>query len=57
MEMTAQEVLERIRLMKEKGASLNKKRIKRDDPELMRNALYYYPSWEHVLRELGVETT
>jgi hypothetical protein len=55
MEMTAQDVLNRIKQLKEQGVSLNKKRIKRDEPELMKNALYYYPSWEHALKEVGIE--
>lgn len=55
MEMSANEVLARIRELKENGVPLNKKRIKKDEPDLMRNALYYYPSWEHALREVETD--
>jgi len=52
MEITlgADEVINRIRQRQSKGDSLSKKQVKQNDPELMRNALFYFPSWEHALK-------
>lgn len=52
MEFTleADEVVRRIRQLQTDGVTLSKKQIKQSDPELMRNALLYFPSWEHALK-------
>lgn len=50
--MSSREVLTKIKEMYQSGEALNKKKIKKSDPELMRNALYHYPSWEHVVKEV-----
>lgn len=52
MEFTlgADEVVRRIKQLQSSGGSTSKKQIKQSDPELMRNALFYFPSWEHALR-------
>lgn len=52
MEFTigADEVVRRIRQLQAGGGSVSKKQVKQHDPELMRNALFYFPSWEHALK-------
>lgn len=46
----ADEVINRIRELQSNGEAVSKKQVKQTDPELMRNALYYFPSWEHALK-------
>lgn len=46
----ADEVINRIRTIQSNGGSVSKKQVKQSDPELMRNALFYFPSWEHALK-------
>jgi hypothetical protein len=46
----ADEVIHRIRQLQSTGETLSKKQIKQKDPELMRSALFYFPSWEHALK-------
>lgn len=46
----ADEVINRIRQLQSNGDSLSKKQVKQNDPELMRCALFYFPSWEHALK-------
>lgn len=46
----ADEVINRIRSIQSNGGSVSKKQVKQMDPELMRNALFYFPSWEHALK-------
>lgn len=48
--MGADEVISRIKQLQTAGQSINKKHVKQQDPELMKNALYYFPSWDHALR-------
>ncbi|WP_334075441.1 MULTISPECIES: hypothetical protein [Paenibacillus] len=48
--LNADQVLERIRQLQETGVSISKKQVKQSDPELMRSALFYFPSWEHALK-------
>ena len=52
MEITlaSDEVISRIRQLQSSGGTMNKKQIKQQDPELMRSALYYFPSWEHAVK-------
>lgn len=54
MQMSADEVILQISQLHGQGESLNKKAIKKTHPDLMRSALYYYPSWEHALEKSGV---
>ena len=53
--MGADQVLAQIKQMQDTGESLSKKRVKQANPELMKSALYYFPSWEHALQatEIG----
>lgn len=48
--LPADEVINRIKALQASGAPLGKKHIKQQDPELMRSALFYFPSWDHALR-------
>lgn len=48
-DMSVTDVMEQIRRLKEEGISLNKKKVKQTHPQLLKNALYYFPSWEHAL--------
>ena len=48
--LTTNQVIDRIRNLQQKGGSLAKKSVKSSDPELMRNALYYYPSWDSAVQ-------
>ncbi len=50
VQMGADIVLERIRQLQSAGGTISKKRIKESDPELMKSALYYFPSWEHAVK-------
>lgn len=48
--LEADEVVRRIKRLQSEGVSLSKKQVKQNDPELMRNALFYFPSWEHAVK-------
>jgi len=48
--MGADNVLARIRQIQSAGGTISKKRIKESGPELMKSALYYFPNWEHAVR-------
>lgn len=54
LSMSADDVLSQIAQLHDTGESLAKKHIKKTHPDLMRNALYYYPSWEHALGKSGL---
>jgi len=48
-DMSVLDVMEQIRQLKQEGRSLNKKKVKESHPHLLKNALYYFPSWDHAL--------
>ncbi|NHN33371.1 hypothetical protein [Paenibacillus agricola] len=48
--LRADEVISRIKQLHTNGSLLSKKQVKQNEPELMRNALFYFPSWEHALK-------
>ena len=52
--MGADEVISRIKQLQTEGQSVSKKLIKQQDPELMKNALYYFPSWDHALKNAEI---
>lgn len=56
LSMSAEEVVEQISRLHGQGEALTKKSVKKSHPDLMKNALYYYPSWEHALERSGVGT-
>jgi predicted ArsR family transcriptional regulator len=45
--MSVEEVVNKIsKLVEKEGKTPRKKEVKKSDPELMKNALYYFPSWD-----------
>ncbi|SFJ25337.1 hypothetical protein [Thermoflavimicrobium dichotomicum] len=50
--MKMDEVLAKIAQLQKNGESLSKKKIKQAYPELLQNALYYFPSWEHAIQQV-----
>lgn len=52
--LDADQVIDRIRQLQSNGGSVSKKQIKQSDPELMRSALFYFPSWEHALKNAEI---
>ncbi|CAM3039423.1 hypothetical protein PASE110613_13550 [Paenibacillus sediminis] len=52
--LSADEVINRIKQLQANGGSVNKKQIKQSDPELMRSALFYFPSWDHAVKNAEV---
>ncbi|WP_169823098.1 hypothetical protein [Anaerobacillus alkalilacustris] len=55
VEMSMDEVVSSINQLHSDGQMLAKKKVKKSHPELMRSALHYFPSWEHAIRESGIE--
>lgn len=56
LQMSADEVVASIARLHGDGTPLSKKSVKKSHPELMKSALYYYPSWEHALEKSGIGT-
>ncbi|MFP3125803.1 hypothetical protein OH784_24320 [Ectobacillus funiculus] len=52
--LTSKEVITQIQQLQNEGNSLRKKEIKKLYPDLMRSALYYYPSWQQAIEESNV---
>lgn len=52
--MGADEVINRIKQLQSNGEPISKKQVKQQNPELMRSALYYFPSWEHALKNAAI---
>jgi hypothetical protein len=50
--MSVVDVISHIQQLKNSGQSLNKKKLKQSHPELLQNALFYFPSWEHALQNV-----
>ena len=51
-EMSMEDVVSQLRHIQSSGESLSKKKMKQAHPDLMKNALYYFPSWEHAIQNL-----
>jgi hypothetical protein len=50
--MSVEEVVNQItELVQNEGQPLRKKQVKKSNPELMKNALYYFPSWEEAMEK------
>ncbi|WP_179891174.1 hypothetical protein [Bacillus sp. AFS017274] len=48
--MSVEEVVNQISELVEKEGKLSRKKgVKKSDPELMKNALYYFPSWDNAV--------
>lgn len=48
-DMSIVSVKEQIKQLINSGNSLNKKKIKQSHPDLLKNALYYFPSWDRAI--------
>ncbi|TCS93393.1 hypothetical protein [Hazenella coriacea] len=48
--LSMEEVMSQIQNLKEQGHPLNKKKVKQTKPQLLQSALYYFPSWDHALK-------
>ncbi len=55
MDMSVDQVISSINQLHSSGEALAKKKVKKSHPELMRSALHYFPSWEHAIKESGIE--
>ncbi|MBD8068197.1 hypothetical protein [Bacillus sp. PS06] len=49
--MSAEEVLQNIQQLKVTGGNLNKKNVKKTNPQLMRHALHYFPDWNSAIEK------
>ncbi|WP_274365655.1 hypothetical protein [Paenibacillus thermotolerans] len=49
-DMSMNDVVTQIEELQRSGQPTNKKKIKESNPQLLKNALYYFPSWEHALQ-------
>jgi hypothetical protein len=50
--ISVKEVVNQIaELVQKEGQPLRKKQVKKSHPELMKNALYYFPSWEEAMEK------
>ncbi|MDP1420102.1 hypothetical protein Q8G35_17300 [Peribacillus simplex] len=48
--MSVEEVVNQIsKLVEKEGKTPRKKEVKKSDPELMKNALYYFPNWDNAV--------
>ncbi len=47
--MTQEEVVIEIQRLNKNGENLNKKKMKKTHPQLMRSALHYFPDWDSAL--------
>ncbi len=48
--MSLEEVVQQIsNLAQQEGEAPRKKQVKKSNPELMRNALYYFPNWDAAI--------
>ncbi|RCX16438.1 hypothetical protein DFP94_11258 [Fontibacillus phaseoli] len=52
--LDADQVINRIKELQRNGVSVSKKQVKQSDPQLMRSALFYFPSWEHALKNAEI---
>ncbi|XEC93370.1 hypothetical protein AB6A23_18625 [Paenibacillus tarimensis] len=50
--MSVVDVISQLQKLKSSGETLNKKRCKQTHPNLVQNALFYFPSWEHALQSI-----
>ncbi|MFE8699597.1 hypothetical protein ACFYKX_03050 [Cytobacillus sp. FJAT-54145] len=47
--MSHADVLQQIKQLKDSGANLSKKQVKKAHPQLMRSALHYFPDWDSAI--------
>jgi hypothetical protein len=48
--MSVLDVVAQIQQLRTSGEPLSKKKVKQEYPELLQNALYYFPSWDHAIQ-------
>ncbi|MFD1735188.1 hypothetical protein ACFSCX_01295 [Bacillus salitolerans] len=48
-DMTVEQVVSEIQQLSRGMGELNKKKIKKSHPNLMKNALYYFPDWQSAV--------
>lgn len=51
VDMNTEEVIQAIKKLQARGENLNKKKVKKNHPQLMRSALHYFPDWDHAIEE------
>jgi len=51
-DMSRDEVLEEIRQLKEEMGMLSKKKVKKANPRLVKNALYYFSDWQRAIDQI-----
>lgn len=49
-DMSVNDVVTQIGELQKSGKPTSKKKVKETHPQLLKNALYYFPSWEHALQ-------
>ena len=49
--MTADEVMLAIQLLRSNGMNMNKKKVKQSHPDFMRNTLHYFPDWNSAVEK------
>jgi hypothetical protein len=52
--MSLDELTSQMMDLHNRGETLTKKHVKKEHPEIMKSALYYFPSWEHALGRAGI---
>jgi hypothetical protein len=55
VKLSSKEVLQQIKELRARGESLSKKKIKKENLQLMRSALHYFPDWEHAVERSKAE--
>lgn len=50
-DMTIDEVITGIQRLMKLEENMNKKKVKKSHPQLMKNALYYFPDWESAIKK------
>ncbi len=56
VQMSPEDVLTQITQLHNSGESIAKKSVKKSHPDLMKTALYYYPSWDHAIEKSGIQS-
>ena len=54
VDISPNQVLNQIKQLQSNGEILSKKKIKQSYPDLMKSALYYFPSWEHAVQNADI---
>ncbi len=50
--MSVEQVVQKIsELTQQAGEPPRKKQVKKSNPELMKNALYYFPNWDSAIEQ------